>query len=178
MTMLRRLIFVALAGSLAGACMTTPEATIPPRVEPLTLEAFFAGHTTGEGRFESRIAGVERTFTVKTAGTWDGRTLTLREDFVFDDGERDSKTWRFTKQRDGTYRGTRGDVVGVADVWQDGATVRLSYVAEVTGKGGKTRNLAFEDVLVPQSRTVVLNKAVVSKYGFPVGTVEVLFRKR
>lgn len=178
MKTLRRLIFLVLAGSLAGACMTTPEATIPPRIEPLTLEEFFVGHTTGEGRFESRIAGVERTFTVKTTGTWDGRTLTLREDFVFSDGERDSKTWRFTRQKDGTYRGTREDVIGVAEIWQDAETVRLSYVARVAGKGGKTRNLSFEDVLVPQSRNVVLNKAVVSKYGVPVGTVEVLFRKR
>lgn len=178
MNMLRRLVLVVLAGSLAGACMTTPDAIIPPRIDPLTLEEFFVGHTTGEGRFESGIAGIERTFTVKTAGTWDGLTLTLREDFLFSDGERDSKTWRFTRQRDGTYRGTRGDVIGVGDIWQDGKTVRLSYVAEVIGKGGRKRNLTFEDVLVPQSRTVVLNKTVVSKYGFPVGTVEVVFRKR
>jgi len=174
----RRAVLAALAAALVSACMTTPEATIPPRVEPLALETFFAGHTVGEGRFESGIAGVERTFTVKTTGTWDGRTLTLREDFVFSDGERDSKTWRFTRQKDGTYRGTRGDVVGVADVWQDGETVRLSYLAKVIGKGGRKRILTFEDVLVPQSASVVVNKAVVSKYGFPVGTVEVVFRKR
>ncbi|WP_018700940.1 DUF3833 family protein [Amorphus coralli] len=174
----RRTLLVVLAGALAAGCMTTPEATVPPMVEPLELETFFAGRTAGEGRFESGIAGVERTFTVATRGTWDGRTLTLREDFVFDDGERDTKTWRFTRQRDGSFKGTREDVVGVADIWQDGKTVRLAYDAEVVGKGGTTRVLTFEDVLVPQSSTSVLNKAVVSKYGVPVGTVTVVFRKR
>jgi hypothetical protein len=178
MTNIRRAVLAGLAAALVSACMTTPEATIPPRVEPLALETFFAGHTVGEGRFESGIAGVERTFTVKTTGTWDGRTLTLREDFVFSDGERDSKTWRFTRQKDGSFKGTREDIIGVAEIWQDGATVRLSYVAEVIGKAGRKRTLSFEDVLVPQSAGTVLHKAVVSKYGFPVGTVEVVFRKR
>lgn len=178
MTSLRCTILVLCATVLLSACMTTPDALVPPRVEPLVLEEFFAGRTVGEGRFESGIAGVERTFTVKTRGTWDGRTLTLREDFVFDDGERDSKTWRFTRQRDDSFKGTREDVVGVADIWQDGETVRLSYRAEVTGKRGAQRVLTFEDVLVPQSPGVVVNKAVVSKYGVPVGTVEVVFRKR
>ena len=56
--------------------------------------------------------------------------------------------------------------------------MRLSYRAEVTGKRGAQRVLTFEDVLVPQSPGVVVNKAVVSKYGVPVGTVEVVFRKR
>ncbi len=35
-------------------------------------------------------------------GKWDGRTLTLREDFVFDDGTRDTKTWRFVKTGPGS----------------------------------------------------------------------------
>ena len=178
MTNLRRTLVVALAGALLAACMTTPEATVPPVAEPLALQTFFAGMTMGEGRFESGIAGVDRSFTVKTRGTWDGRTLTLREDFRFEDGERDTKTWRFTKQKDGTFTGTRGDVIGVAEVRQDGKTVRLSYDARLAGKNGKERIVHFEDVLVPESATSVLNKAVISKYGVPVGTVTVVFRRR
>ncbi|MDQ0313872.1 DUF3833 family protein [Amorphus orientalis] len=176
MSLLRWLAIPALAVILAG-CMTTPDADVPPKVEALTLESFFVGRTSGEGRFESDIAGVDRSFTIRTRGTWDGRTLTLREDFRFDDGETDRKTWRFTKQADGSYKGTREDVIGVADVWQDGKTVRLSYDAEVVGKNGKRRVLSFEDVLVPQSRDVVVNKAIVSKYGVPVATVDVVFRR-
>lgn len=177
MTALRWLPLALVAVLLAG-CMTTPTAEIPPKVEPLVLEKFFDGRTTGEGRFESKIAGVERSFTIKTRGTWDGSTLTLHEDIRYDDGERELKTWRLTRQSDGSYKGLRDDVIGEADGRQDGVAVRLSYVAEVAGKTGKTRALTFEDVLVPQSKSVVVNKAVVSKYGVPVGTVEVVFRKR
>lgn len=175
---LPRILLVVVAGALLAGCVRQPDASVPPDVAPLVLEDFFRGHGKGEGRFESDVAGVDRSFVVDTHGTWDGTTLTLREDFRFDDGERDSKTWRFTKQKDGTYRGTREDVVGVAYVTQDGDTVRLSYDAMVAGKSGKARKLHFEDVLIPQSRTVVVNKAVVSKYGLPVATVEVVFRKR
>ncbi|MEW5420630.1 DUF3833 family protein [Amorphus sp. 3PC139-8] len=175
---LSRLLLVLFTGALLAGCVREPEAAVPPNVDSLVLEDFFRGHGKGEGRFESGVAGVDRSFVVDTFGTWDGRTLTLREDFRFDDGERDSKTWRFTKQKDGSYRGTREDVVGVAYVAQDGDTVRLSYDAMVAGKSGKARKLHFEDVLIPQSRTVVVNKAVVSKVGLPVATVEVVFRQR
>jgi hypothetical protein len=62
----------------------------------LVLEKYFAGRTKAEGKF-SAINGVSRKFTVKLSGGWDGHTLTLREDFHFSDGERDTKTWRFRK---------------------------------------------------------------------------------
>ncbi len=56
--------------------------------------------TKATGSF-SAINGVKRNFTVDLRGKWNGKTLTLREDFVFDDGERDTKTWRFTKIGEG-----------------------------------------------------------------------------
>ena len=77
--------------------------------EKFTFEDYFAGRTEAVGSF-SAINGVKRTFTVDLTGNWDGKTLTLREDFVFDDGTKDRKTWRFTKTSPTTYSGTRDDI--------------------------------------------------------------------
>lgn len=161
-----------------AACARPPAAPVPDELPPLVLEDFFRGTTVGTGSFESRIAGVERGFTVTTRGRWDGRTLTLREDFVFDDGERDTKTWRFTKVGPGRYEGTREDVVGTADVRQDGGAVRLSYVADLAGADGGTTRVRFEDVIVRSGPEAALNRAVVSRFGFPVASVEVVFERR
>lgn len=155
----------------------------PPRVAPgegggsVVLERFFLGRTVGEGAFTSAVAGVNRRLKVVTRGTWDGRKLTLVEDFFFADGERDRKTWRFTRIGDGIYEGTREDVIGKADIRQAGRSVELRYTADVRGKDGSVTRLDFADTIAPIDTRRVRNKAVVSKFGVPVGEVDLIFTR-
>jgi hypothetical protein len=162
---------------LAG-CATVPP--VPPGTEgpPLRFERFFAGRTSGEGRFVSSIGGADRAFTVTTRGRFDGKTLILVEDFVFADGEKDRKTWVFERAGEGRWIGRREDVVGTADVRVDGNAIRLSYDADVKGKDGNVTRVRFEDVLVQEGPRRVRNIAVVSKFGVPVGRVDVVFNRR
>jgi len=145
----------------------------------LVLEEFFRGKTVGKGVFESGIAGVNRPFTVYLTGTWNPKTFTLRlrEDFVYEDGERDTKVWFFEKTGEGRYIGTRSDVKGPAIVTTgaDGA-IRFSYVAEVPLENGSTL-LRFNDTLTQIDERTVRNTAHVVKGGFPVGTVDLTFKK-
>lgn len=148
-------------------------------VKPLVLEEFFRGKTVGKGYFESKIAGVYRPFTVYLRGTWDPKsfTLRLREDFVYEDGERDTKTWFFQKVAEGRYIGQRADVKGPAIVrtGPDGA-VRFSYVAEVPTEKSSIL-LRFNDSLTQVDARTVRNTAQVVKAGFPVGKVDLTFTK-
>jgi hypothetical protein len=162
---------------LATACAGPPSLPVSPNAPAFTMEGFFTGRTVGKGAFTSSIAGVNRPLTVITRGRWDGRTLTLREDFAFADGEKDVKTWRFTKTGAGVYEGTREDVVGKADIRQVGNTVQLRYTADVRGKDGSVTRLDFADTIAPVDRRSVLNKATVSKYGVPIGDVTITFVK-
>lgn len=147
--------------------------------KPLILEEFFRGKTIGKGVFESRIAGVTRPFTVYLHGTWNTKTQTLRlrEDFVYDDGERDTKTWFFEKIGNGRYIGQRADVKGPALVQtgSDGA-LRFSYVAEVPLERGSIL-LRFNDTLKQLDHRTVRNTADVVKGGFRVGTVDLTFSR-
>jgi Protein of unknown function (DUF3833) len=102
----------------------------------------------------------------------------LREDFVYSNGERDRKTWAFTKTGDGRYVGTREDVIGTADVYQDGDAVRLSYVARVKTAKGDSYDVRFNDVLKLTGPKQVLNTADVTYYVLTVGNVELNIRKR
>jgi hypothetical protein len=171
----RRLLAGAAAALLLSACAGPPALTVPADTPPFTLEGFFAGRTVGKGSFTSQVAGVNRELTVVTRGRWDGRTLTLREDFAFADGETDVKTWRFTKVAPGVYEGVREDVIGKADIRQVGNTVQLRYTADVRAKDGGITRLDFADTIAPLDRRRVLNEAVVSKFGVPVGKVSLVF---
>lgn len=144
----------------------------------LVLEEWFQGRSTGSGRFEIPLAGVTRDFTLTARGTWDGRVLTLVEDFVFADGERDRKTWRFTRTAPGRYVGTREDVVGTAEVFQDGDAVRLRYLLTIPGRnGGTPTTLGFDDIMYLRPDGVLINEATVTWFGLPIGSTRVEFRR-
>jgi hypothetical protein len=173
----RRDLGVAGAAALLAACAGPPDIKPAAGAPAFTLEGFFTGRTVGTGAFTSRIAGVNRELTVITRGRWDGRMLTLREDFFFKDGEKDVKTWRFTRVAPGRYEGTREDVIGKADVRQVGNTVQLTYTADVRAKDGSVTRLDFADTIAPLDGRRVLNEAVVSRFGVPIGQVSLVFRR-
>ena len=146
----------------------------------LVLEDFFRGTLTAKGSFTSRIDGSKRGLDVVMKGTWDRKTqtLTLVEDFVFSDGEKDRKTWRFRKTGPGTYVGTREDVIGEARVWQEGPVVRLSYKTAQKTKGGSTFNVHFDDILRQTDAKTVINTATVHWWFLTVGDVELTIKRR
>lgn len=151
----------------------------PAFAKPLTLETFFKGRTIGKGVFESKLAGVYRPFTVYLSGRWDPRsfTLRLREDFVYEDGERDTKTWFFQKVAADRYIGQRSDVLAPANVrTESDGSLRFSYVAEVETASGPLL-LRFDDTLRRIDGNTVRNTARVMKAGITIGTVELTFTK-
>ena len=172
----QKLVFSGVAALALAGCAGPPQVT-PGIDQKLVLEEFFRGKTVGRGGFVSAIAGVDRKLTVKTAGRYDGKTLTLVEDFFYDDGERDRKTWRFTRLSPGRYSGTREDVIGTADIRQVGGTVQLTYSADVKGKDGSKTRVQFADTIALIDAASARNKATVSKFGFPIGTVDIVFVK-
>ena len=56
--------------------------------------------------------------------------------------------------------------------------VRFSYVLDVRNQEGETQRLRFSDILYKRPDGTVYNRARVKKFGFPVGKVEVVFKRR
>ena len=163
---------LGLLASLLGACASPPAAPVAATAPPLVLEQFFPGRTVGEGVFTNSWTGSERRFSVIIDGSWDGRTLTLVEDFDYADGEKDRKTWRLEQTSPGVYVGAREDVVGKARAWTEGNVVRLEYKVEI---GGWT--VDFSDVLALREDGSLINRAIVGKWGIRVGRVELVLRR-
>lgn len=163
---------LALAVAALAGCATRPQ--IPREADaarPFAIERDLLGKTIGRGAFSS-ITGADRAFTAYLDGTFDGTTFTLVEDFAYDDGEKDRKTWRLTRTGAGEWRGTREDVVGTARGYQDGPAFRLEYIVDIPVKNGGARRVGFRDVLILREDGAVYNKASVGWRGFSVGKVE------
>lgn len=164
-----KLALVSMLSFLAAACATAPPIPVNASPRPFVLERDLAGRSLARGEFRS-ITGARRGFDAQLEGAWDGRTLTLVEDFIFDDGERDRKTWRLERVAPGRYVGVREDVVGTARGYQDGRAFRLEYDVVLPTEGGG-RRVRFRDVLVLTDGDTVRNDAIVGWFGLRVGTV-------
>jgi hypothetical protein len=171
----RRALLIGSGALALAGCATRPASPDAP-AGTLTLDQAFRGRTRGIGLFSVPIAGVERRFTAKLDGRRQGDRLTIVEDFFFDDGEVDRLTWRFRRSGQGRWTGRREDTVGEATAIETGSEIRLEYVADVRSKGQVTR-LGFADVIYRRADGVIINDAVVTRLGVPVGTVRFELRR-
>ena len=146
------------------------------REPTLLIEDYFAGRTKAWGMFQDRFGTVRRQFVVDIEGTWDGETLTLVEDFVYDDGETEQRIWRIKKRGEHGYVGEADGVIGTAEGEAYGNALYWTYdfALEV---GESTWNVTFDDWMFLQPDGVLINRAEVSKFGIELGQVTLAFRK-
>jgi hypothetical protein len=165
-----KVVAVIMIAALGSACATRPPIPTEAADTAFLAERDLAGASVARGEFRT-ITGVRRGFTAHLNGSWDGETLVLVEDFEFDDGERDRKTWRLRRIAPGRYLGTREDVVGEAVGYQDGRAFRLEYDIVLPSENGRGRQVRFRDVMVLDRRGDVLNDATIGWFGVRIGSV-------
>ncbi|WP_282605467.1 DUF3833 domain-containing protein [Pelagibius sp. Alg239-R121] len=147
------------------------------KAEPaLKLEDYFVGKMKAWGQFQDRFGRVRRRFTVDIEGKWDGKTLTLIEDFVYDDGETEQRIWTLRKSGPQDWEGTAPGVVGIAKGRVLGNALNWSYFFDLP-IGNSTLRVKFDDWLWLQDERVMINRAYVSKFGFKVGEALIFFSK-
>lgn len=177
--MQRRSLLLGLAALPLAACASTPAP--PGKAGPqITLVSAFRGRTTGRGHFRIWLTGDERRFTARLNGTVTGRegarTLTVVEDFSYDDGQKDRLTWVFVETGPGRWTGKREDTVGEALVTEELGQIRLAYTADFRSPSGSNR-LGFQDILYAAPDGTIVNDAVVSRAGIPVASVRFVIRR-
>lgn len=170
------LILLSLTVLFSSACATRPGVPDIP-IDTFNLQEDLLGKTVGRGNFSS-ITGTDRDFTAYIDGSWDGKVMTLVEDFEYADGVKERKTWKLTLLPNGEYSGVREDVVGTARGYQDGKTFRLEYTMAIPNDDGTPgRKVTFKDVLIKQSDGTIRNYANVGLWGFKVGEVSLLITR-
>lgn len=173
---MHRRLFLLSALALGACASAPPSPSVATR--PVTLDQAFVGRKRGAGLFRVWLTGDERRFTARLDGrlSRNGTRLTVVEDFIYDDGQEDRLTWVFDRAGPGRWTGRREDTVGTAEVVEENGEVRLRYTADFRSPSGVTR-LGFEDVIYLRDDGVIVNDAIVSRAGFPVGVVRFEIRE-
>jgi hypothetical protein len=163
--------------ALFGCAIVDPVVYAGQKPE-LVLETYFNGQLTGHGLLMGRSGEIKRRFVVDLSASWSGETGTLDEQFVWSDGERQHRVWTLKRAGAGRYIGTAPDVVGEAQGVVSGNSLTWSYMLAVPVDGA-TWNLHFDDAMFLVDENVMLNRAVMTKWGLRVGEIFIAFdRKR
>ncbi|MGL6257942.1 DUF3833 domain-containing protein [Vibrio sp. WXL103] len=140
------------------------------------LFGFFDGQVKAWGMVQDYSDKQTRRFEVDIVGEVNGETLTLVEDFVFDDGEISQRIWVITQQGVGQYTGTADDVVGEATGIASGNALNWRYKMDLA-VGDDTYRVTFDDWMYRQDERNMFNIATISKFGVDVGTVTLFFTR-
>lgn len=177
--MQRRLLLTAgLAGAATLAGCAGPKISDYAGEKPaLDLRTYFNGMLDAYGVFTDRSGQVVKRFTVVMRCTWDGDNGVFDEDFVYSDGTTGKRIWRMKHLGDGRYSGTADDVVGEAVGETRGNAFRWGYTLALP-VDGRVWNVTFDDWMYLMDERVMLNKAVMSKFGVRLGEVTLTFIKR
>jgi hypothetical protein len=174
---------VAAASMLLAGCAFAPSpapADYAGEKPQLDLKSYFNGPLTAHGVFTDRSGKVVRRFTVNLQGSWNGDDGVLDENFVYSDGKTERRVWRLKKlpgsNGQSRYSGVADDVVGVAIGESAGNALRWAYTLRLP-VGDKVYEVQFDDWMYLLSERVMINKAVMSKFGFRLGEVTLSFHK-
>jgi len=172
-----------IAATLAALALVSC-ASIEPQVyagekPALDLRQYFNGTLVGHGMFMDRSGRVARRFVVTIRASWAGDTGTLDEDFVWSDGEKERRVWtlRPVTGQPGRWSGTAADVKGEAAGVVAGNALNWSYTFMLKTREGKRYDIDFDDWMFLIDETVMLNRAVMTFWGFRVGEVLISFRR-
>ena len=84
--------------------------------------------------------------------------------------------WTIKKNDEHKYEGTASDVVGTAKGYSYGPAFKFEYVLLVPIKG-KNIKITFDDWIFMQDERVAINRATMTKFGFKVAELTVMFIK-
>ena len=178
---LRALCAATLTVWLLGGCASIDVEQYRAEKPVLDLRRYFSGTLDGWGMFQDRSGKVLKRFHVVIEARWDGAQGTLDERFTWSDGPGAGnparRVWTLTDLGGGRFVGRAGDVVGEARGEASGNALRWRYVLALP-LDGKTVHVDFDDWMFLIDERVMLNRSVMSKYGFRLGEVSLSFTRR
>lgn len=142
------------------------------------LARFFNGKLVAYGLVTDRRGEVTSRFRVEMQGHWQGGKGQLFEQFYFDDGRRQTRTWFLSKGADGHWRGTASDVVGEAIGKTEGFALNWRYQLDLALPDGEVVRVSFDDWMYLLDEDRLINRAEISKFGIHLGEVILYIERR
>lgn len=172
-----RLLIICNMGLLLISCSGVSVQDYAGMQPAMTPEVFFNGQLTAHGIVKNRSGKVIRYFNADLKGYWKDGLGTLEEDFIFNNGEKQRRVWKFTNNGEGSYSGTAGDVIGTALGKAAGNSFFWQYVLRIPYDDG-TIDLKIDDRMYLVQSDIMINESVMRKFGFKVGEIVLVIRKK
>lgn len=138
---------------------------------------WFNGESRAWGMVQDYSGKQIRRFEVVIRGQVVGETLTLNEQFVYDDGEKQTRVWHIHRLADGSYTGTAGDIIGKATGHASGNAFNWRYTMTVKTDDSSYK-LNFDDWIYQQDAQHLMNVTSMKKWGIEVARVTLFFSKQ
>ena len=174
----RLMLSAAAAAALAASGCAGPSVNDYASEKPvLDLKQYFNGVVDAWGIFTDRSGKVVKRFTVVMHCQWNGEQGVLDEDFVYSDGTKQKRIWKLQHLGNGRFSGQADDVIGMADGQTRGNAFNWRYTLALP-VGSQVWHVQFDDWMYLLDDKVMLNKAVMSKFGIFLGEVTLSFTRR
>lgn len=170
------LCLIGVALLFCMGCASVDPKQYAKELPTLDLCQYFNGPLEASGMFQNRKGEVVKRFHVKMVGSWSNHVGRLEEDFTYSDGTTQRRVWMITKLDDNTYTGTADDVIGIAQGVAYGNALNWHYTLELP-VDKKIYHVQFDDWMFLMDDKIMLNRAVMSKWGFTIGEVTLSFTK-
>ena len=172
-----RTLLTLLTIFLLSGCNSVDVAQYATNRPQLDLFSYFTGKTKGYGIVQNRKGVQTRYFIVDITGTIEADgSLKLYEEFDWSDGEQPTRTWMINKSSEHNYSGTAGDVVGTAEGSAYGNALNWEYHLNLKVEDS-TWEIKFDDWMFLITEQILINRARMSKFGFTVGEITIVFQK-
>ncbi|CAN7158739.1 DUF3833 domain-containing protein [Acidovorax sp. LjRoot118] len=179
--MQRRLLLLSAAAVAApvalSGCAGQNLADYAAEKPVLDLAQYFNGVIDAHGMFQDRSGKIVKRFTVVMNCQWTGNQGVLDEAFTYSDGSTERRIWRLTREADGRYTGTAGDVIGQAVGQVRGNAFRWNYTLALP-VDGTVYHVDLDDWMYLMDERVMLNRATMSKFGVRLGEITLSFTRR
>ena len=142
----------------------------------LSLAQFFDGKLTAAGIVQDFSGKVIRKFNVTMEASWQGNQGTIKEWFIYDDGETQTRIWVIDDKGDGNYEGRAGDILGVAQGQASGSALRWKYDMMLAIDGDEYQ-VHFDDWMFLVNDTTIINHSDIIKFGITVAKVTLVIQK-
>lgn len=159
-----------------SACSSNSISNYKNNIPAFKPEEFFNGQLIAHGVVKNRKGKVTRYFVADIKGQWKNGRGELKEEFLFNDGEIQYRTWILTLDADSKLRATANDTLDEANGYYAGNAMYLKYQLKVNYKNNNLV-LTVEDWMWLIDKNTLLNESILSKWGFKVGSVQLTIKR-
>lgn len=134
------------------------------------------GDMRAAGIFQDPFGRQRRQFHAVLRGSWQGNAGELHEEFIFNDGEKQTRHWKIDVQNEHSFTATAGDVKGTARGQQYGNAVNMRYQL-ILPLGKIKLSVDMDDWMYLMDDRTIINKTVMRKFGLKLGELTLVIEK-